>query len=124
MNFAWWCSGLSNTNWTWSPEIYPGIWMLIAVFAFSYFRFINHSIQNKQSAYFLIGIILFWIFTDWPVGPLGAGYLLSVHILQYLVYTFIVAPLLILSIPKNIYEKIYNTKFAILLKNLYQIFYY
>ena len=119
MSFAWWCSGLSNTNWTWSPSIYPGIWILVGVFFFSYFRFINPSINNKQSKYFLIGMILFWIFTDWPIGPLGAGYLLSLHILQYLIYTFVVAPLLILSIPKDIYEKIFNSKFAIILKNLF-----
>ena len=66
MSFAWWCSGLSNTNWTWSPSIYPGIWILVGVFFFSYFRFINPSINNKQSKYFLIGMILFWIFTDSP----------------------------------------------------------
>ena len=114
MSFAWWCSGLSNTNWTWSPSIYPGIWILVGVFFFSYFRFINPSINNKQSKYFLIGMILFWIFTDWPIGPLGAWYLLSLHILQYLIYTFVVAPLLILSIPKDIYDKIFNSKFVLI----------
>jgi putative membrane protein len=50
--------------------------------------------------YFGLGIIALWIATDWPLGALGAGYLLSVHTVQYLLYTFVAPPLILLGLPR------------------------
>ena len=33
-----------------------------------------------------------WLATDWPLGLLGSGYLLSVHTTLYLIYTMVAAP--------------------------------
>ena len=43
--------------------------------------------------------LILWGATDWPVGALGAGYLASVHMSQYLLYTLAAAPLLMLGTP-------------------------
>ncbi|PZC41092.1 MAG: putative membrane protein [Chloroflexi bacterium] len=124
MNLSWWCSGISDTNWNWNPIFYPGIWILIAIVSFSYFQSVDkNNRKNKKTLYFIAGIILFWIFTDWPIGPIGAGYLLYVHVLQYLVYTFIAAPLIIISLPDKIYKKICNSKIKFLLQNSFLPFF-
>jgi putative membrane protein len=49
---------------------------------------------------FLGGWVVLWIATDWPVGALGAGYLASAHMFQFLLYTTVAAPLLVAGIPE------------------------
>jgi putative membrane protein len=51
-------------------------------------------------ASFLLGVLLLWLVTDWPIGPLGAGYLVSVHTAKYIVLTMLVAPLAIHGMPR------------------------
>jgi putative membrane protein len=45
------------------------------------------------------GLLTLWLCLDWPVGALGAGYLLSVHSGQYVVLSYVAIPLLLLGIP-------------------------
>ncbi len=40
------------------------------------------------------GLVLIWVLLDWPVGTLGSGYLMAVHAAQFLLFSFIVPPLL------------------------------
>jgi putative membrane protein len=46
------------------------------------------------------GIVALWIASDWPVGALAGGYLMSLHMTQYLLYTLAAAPLLMLGTPE------------------------
>ena len=41
---------------------------------------------------------MFWIASDWPLATLGGAYLLSAHVVIYMLYTFGAAPLLLLGI--------------------------
>jgi putative membrane protein len=45
-------------------------------------------------------MFVFWLASDWPLGVLGAGYLASAHMLQFLLYTLVAAPLLLLGTPE------------------------
>ena len=58
------------------------------------------GITTRQSWWFWLGLFAFWAASDWPIGPLGAGYLASVHMAQYLIYTIIAAPLFVLASPE------------------------
>jgi putative membrane protein len=44
---------------------------------------------------FLIGLFILWLSLDWPIGALGAGYLASVHMLQFLLMGLVAPPLLL-----------------------------
>jgi putative membrane protein len=44
-------------------------------------------------------VTLIWAMLDWPVGTLGAGYLVSVHAARFLVLAFITPPLLLIGVP-------------------------
>ena len=57
--------------------------------------------DNRRIVWFALGVALFWISTDWPIGALGAGYLASVHMAQYQLYTLVVAPLLLLGVSED-----------------------
>ncbi len=60
------------------------------------------GIENGRShrRFFTLGVVLLWVATDWPLGLLGASYLASAHMLQFVIYTMAVAPILLLGIPE------------------------
>ena len=60
------------------------------------------GIENgkSQKRFFVLGVLLLWVATDWPLGLLGASYLASAHMLQFLIYTMAAAPLLLLGMPE------------------------
>jgi putative membrane protein len=45
-------------------------------------------------------MVVFWLASDWPLGTLGAGYLASAHMTQFLLYTLVAAPLILLGTPE------------------------
>ncbi|HAP76383.1 MAG TPA: hypothetical protein DCR14_09905 [Acidimicrobiaceae bacterium] len=103
----WWCSQLYK-EWSWVPQPYLGVWLIVGALVASRAvalrrwkaRLGTPGVTTRQRWWFWLGVIAFWISSDWPVGTLGAGYLLLVHMAQYLLYTFLAAPLLLLSMPE------------------------
>jgi putative membrane protein len=57
-------------------------------------------VTDRQIVWFVLSLVFLWAASDWPVGALGAGYLLSVHMLQYMLYVLAAAPLLLLATPE------------------------
>ncbi|HAF69025.1 MAG TPA: hypothetical protein DCX77_07890 [Acidimicrobiaceae bacterium] len=60
----------------------------------------GHTVGKSQNRFFIGAMFLLWLATDWPLGLLGASYLASAHMLQFLIYTMAVAPLLLLGVPE------------------------
>ena len=99
---TWWCTALARP-WTWEWIPYPGIWVATLVPLFFYARGLRRHhgpIDTRKAAQFVAGMLVFWVASDWPLGTLGAGYLASAHMTQFLLYTLVSAPLLILGIPE------------------------
>ena len=103
---TWWCSASSGAwDWKWDP--YPGVWLLVAALLFVYWLAVRQSGNDPTNAppprgqvlRFIGGAVVLWLAADWPLGPLGAGYLVSVHMVQYLLYSMVVPPLLLSGIP-------------------------
>ena len=99
---VWWCTALFEPwEWQWIP--YPGIWLAAILPTAFYVRAIRRhpgEIDRKRAAQFIVGMVVFWLASDWPLGTLGAGYLASAHMLQFLLYTLVSAPLLLLGTPE------------------------
>src|SRR5680860_1492146 len=96
---VWWCTALFEP-WTWQWVPYPGIWAAAigpTVFYLLAIRRHAGAIDRRKTAQFLAGMFVFWIASDWPLGTLGAGYLASAHMTQFLLYTLVAAPLLLLG---------------------------
>jgi putative membrane protein len=47
----------------------------------------------------IAGIALLWVALDWPIGTLGAGYLASVHMVQFFLIAMIAPALLVYGWP-------------------------
>ena len=46
---------------------------------------------------FVGGLVILWLSLDWPIGALGAGYLASVHMLQFLLMALVAPPMLVMG---------------------------
>ncbi len=104
---SWWCSA-TREPWSWGFRAYPGIWLamgvLIGAYAWAWHRYHRGGLDvsagdRRKRVWFALGVAVLWLATDWPLGVLGAGYLATAHMLQYMLYTLVAAPLLLLGTP-------------------------
>jgi cytochrome c oxidase assembly factor CtaG len=109
----WWCSA-QGEPWTWAWQAYPGVWVFIGLLAFGYARLLRATPVDPAApvrrapyiASFAAGLVLLWLALDWPVGAIGAGYLASVHMVQFLVLGMIAPPLMLYGIPEASYRRL------------------
>ena len=106
---TWWCSA-RDVAWVWTWQAYPGVWLFVLGIALSLYLAIRRlaprhappnqpPLRKSEAAWFTAGLFVLWAATDWPIGALGAGYLLTVHSVQWILYTLVVPPLLLLGVP-------------------------
>ena len=91
---SWWCSA-TGRPWTWAWQAYPGIWLTVLGLALAGGRWrVGRGAWPRRARWtFAVGVLVLWGALDWPLGALGSGYLLSAHTLQYVLLTFVAAPL-------------------------------
>ncbi len=53
-----------------------------------------------QRRFFIAGMILFWLAADYPLHDIAESYLYSAHMVQHLLVTFVIPPLLLLALPE------------------------
>lgn len=115
MNVSWWCSGSEGLPWTWTYQPLVGVWLLaggligLRETAFRRWAPDDAERSRRHDAAFLGAVVGLVAVSEWPLGPLGAGYLLSVGMLRYLVYTLLVAPLLIVGTPAWLWRRLLTT---------------
>ncbi len=108
---TWWCSA-TGALWSWNWKAYPGVWLLVALLVVWYLKAARRQggqldssgrqaawPPNRLTAWFALGVLCIWAALDWPIGALGAGYLVSVHTISYILLALIAPPCLILGIP-------------------------
>ena len=101
----WWCSARA-TAWDWSWQAYPGVWLFVGLLAGLYALAVRDPSEPGRTAWFASGLVVLWVALDWPIGALGAGYLASVHMLQYLLIALAAPPLLLLGVPRGAWERL------------------
>jgi cytochrome c oxidase assembly factor CtaG len=107
----WWCSGQIAVPWTWTPQPYLGVWLFMAALAVGYALVMRAEARTadvhgegarpdrSRVLAFVAAWLLLWGTMDWPIGALAAGYLLVASMVQVVVITYIVAPLLVHAVP-------------------------
>lgn len=84
-----WCSA-RDTAWTWEWTAYPGVWLFIILLGVGLVRWNRAGARRAGTGasslhpLSVVGLVLLWLALDWPIGALGAGYLASVHMVQFL----------------------------------------
>ncbi len=57
------------------------------------------AISRRQKGWFVFGVILLWVASDWPMHDVAEGYLYSVHMVQHMILTLIMPPVFWLATP-------------------------
>ena len=128
----WWCSAQA-VPWTWGWQPYPGVWLFVALVAFALLRLRRAAPAESRSgpselarpgdggppsglrgrpAWWVLALVLLWLSLDWPVGPLAASYLASVHMAQMLVLSLVIPLLLLLGTPLSSFRAIEDRPLA------------
>jgi putative membrane protein len=92
----------------WHPH--PDVWLAVASLAGGYAWAVgtrgprddtsgSPAVSGKQMATYYAGVVLLWLAADWPLHDLAERSSFSVHMIQHLVLTFVVPPLLLLGVP-------------------------
>jgi len=113
----WWCSA-TGEPWTWVWKAYPGVWLFVMLLATGYYLACSRAAEPRsgddpsgetparpsprQVLCFVAGLTCIWLALDWPIGPLGAGYLASVHTASDILLCLVVPPLLLLGLPREL----------------------
>ncbi len=113
---TWWCAA-QGTEWTWTWQPYIGVWLMVAVLVIARLlagrlRRADDTDERDRRATYILGVVVLWVAADWPIGPLGAGYLLSVHTIQYILFAFVAPPLLISGTPKWLLRRLIGPRWA------------
>ncbi len=107
MTVQWWCAATGEA-WTWTWRPYPGVWLFVALVgaaAWPLTRSASAAETRRSRWLTALGVLSLWVALDWPIGALGAGYLSSVHALQFLLIAFSAAPLLLLGMRSGVAER-------------------
>jgi putative membrane protein len=95
----------------WELHLHPEVWLLVgAIVALGVYsvRVIGPLavpagqpiVTRNQKLYFAAGVALLWVAADWPLHDIAENYLYSVHMVQHLMISFMVPPLLLLAMPE------------------------
>jgi putative membrane protein len=100
--------GAPASAWTWVPH--PDVWLLLGALGGGYVaalyllgpRLLPYGeapATTRHQLLFCAGLTTLWIGADWPVHDLSEDFLLSVHMIQHLLFTFVAPPLILLGLP-------------------------
>ena len=98
----------------WRFQFHPEVWLLVAFVIGSYtyaIRVIGRRVHptgevvsRKQLRAFVVAVLLLWLASDWPMHDIAEEYLYSVHMVQHMVLSYFVPPLVWLATPAWLFD--------------------
>ena len=98
----------------WRFQFHPEVWLLVAFVIGSYtyaIRVIGRRVHptgevvsKKQLRAFVAAVLLLWVASDWPMHDIAEEYLYSVHMVQHMVLSYFVPPLVWLATPAWLFD--------------------
>lgn len=95
----------------WAYQPHPEVWALVAflVGAYTYaVRVIGPTavpagqqpVSRRQIGWFVGAIAMLWVASDYPIHDVGEGYLYSGHMLQHMMLSYFLPPMVLLATPE------------------------
>lgn len=95
--------------WRWVPH--PEVWLLVTSLVVLYVyaaRVIGPkvvpagtpAVTRSQRRWFIAGVLLLWVASDWPIHDIGEDYLYLVHMIQHTILTLVMPPVMLLATPE------------------------
>ena len=102
----------------WRFQPHPEVWLLVVAVLGAYIYAASvigpvvvkagPVITTKQRNAFMVAILMLWLASDWPVHDIAEEYLYSVHMFQHMVLSYFMPPLVLLAIPKWLFESVFG----------------
>jgi len=98
---------------------YPGVWLFVVASALVHVALARSArrggeeVGRWRSVSWGAGVLALWIALDWPVGALGAGYLASVHMAQFLLIALLAPPFLLLGVPDAVWRRLEEARWLL-----------
>ena len=91
--------------WRWTPH--PEMWLIVLV-ALGVGVYVvrglapaaGETVERRRKWFYLLAVGVLWLAGDWPVHDISEEHLYSVHMVQHLLITLVVPPLLLLATPE------------------------
>jgi putative membrane protein len=94
----------------WRYNSHPEVWLIVTTAAAGYWYAVTRigprlvapgspAVSRRQVAWFVSGLAVIWIASDWPVHDLAENYLYSAHMVEHLLISLVAPPMLLLGIP-------------------------
>ncbi len=90
----------------WAWHAHPSVWVVIGLVAGGYAAAlaligprVGGETSRRQTVTFAFGVLVMWVAADWPIHDLGERYLFSAHMVQHILLTLVVPPLLLAGTP-------------------------
>jgi len=100
----------------WRFQAHPEVWLLVVAVLVAYIYAVRvigpvavksgPVTTRKQRIVFVIAILMLWLASDWPVHDIAEEYLYSAHMFQHMVLSYFMPPLVLLAIPKWMFEAV------------------
>ena len=100
----------------WRFQTHPEVWLLVVAVLVAYIYAVRvigpvavksgSVTTRKQRIVFVIAILMLWLVSDWPVHDIAEEYLYSAHMFQHMVLSYFMPPLVLLAIPKWMFEAV------------------
>ena len=95
----------------WAFHAHPEVWVLVFALVASYTYAVRvigpravpageAPVSRRQLTWFVLAIVLLWFASDWPMHDIGENYLYSAHMLQHMVLSYFMPPLVLLATPE------------------------
>ena len=101
----------------WRFQLHLEVWVLVIAVVASYVYAIRvigprvvpegNVITRKQLWAFILGVLLLWLASDWPVHDISEEYLYSMHMFQHMVYSYFMPALMLIATPQWLYDLIF-----------------
>ena len=103
----------------WRFQQHIEVWVLIIAVVASYTYAVRkigprivasgEVVSRKQLTAFIVGVVMLWLASDWPIHDISEEYLYSVHMFQHMMYSYFVPPLVLLATPYWLFDLIFSS---------------
>jgi putative membrane protein len=95
----------------WRFQLHPEVWVLVAFLTGSYIYMVRvigpkavepgtPAVSRFNIASFVAAMLMLWAASDWPIHDVGEEYLYSVHMLQHMMLSYFLPPLVLMATPQ------------------------
>jgi putative membrane protein len=95
----------------WRYQFHPEVWVLVAFLTGAYIYMVRvigpkavapgHPVVTRFNIGCFVGaMVMLWVASDWPMHDIGEEYLYSAHMLQHMMLSYFLPPLVLMATPQ------------------------